>query len=314
MLKTWLRAMRVNQWPKNAFVLMAWFFAFGDMTQSDAIRGLHGMLLVAGMAASFCLVCSSFYLYNDVCDYDADRAHPQKKYRPIAAGLISKEAAVRVALVLFGLGMVVPSVSVMRHPDRMAAFGTILAYSLLQCFYTGLLKRVPYVDVVVIAVGFVLRAVAGAAVINARISPWLLACTFALSLFLALAKRRHEKALSETTDETRKGEFREALAGYHLRVIDVLMLLSAMATVGVYVCYTLFSEMGARFPRLVYTGAFVAAGIVRYLLLVYRHGDVGRPEKVLYSDRILWVILVGYAAMAIYAVISPQLVIISGFH
>ena len=308
MLKTWLRAMRVNQWTKNAFVLMAWFFAFGDPSQSAAIRGLHGMLLVAGMAASFCLVCSSFYLYNDVCDYDADRMHPQKRFRPIAAGLISKEAAVRSALVLFGLGMVVPSLSVMRHPDRMAAFGTILAYSLLQCFYTGFLKRAPYVDVVVIAVGFVLRAVAGAAVINARISPWLLVCTFVLSLFLALAKRRHEKALSETSGETRKGEFRESLARYHLRVIDVLMLISAVATVGVYVCYTICSQMGARFPMLVYTGVFVAAGVVRYLVLVYRHADVGRPEKVLYSDWILWLILVGYALTAVYAVMFPQIV------
>ena len=305
MLKTWLRAMRVNQWPKNAFVLMAWFFAFGDMSQSGAIRGLPGMMLAAGMAASFCLVCSSFYLYNDVCDCDADRAHPQKRFRPIAAGLVSKEAAVRAALVLFGLGMVVPSVSVMRHPDRMAAFGTILAYSLLQCFYTGLLRRVPYVDVVIIAAGFVLRAVAGAAVINARISPWLLACTFALSLFLALAKRRHEKALSEAPGG-KKGEFRESLAGYHLRVIDVLMFLSAFASAGVYVCYTLFSEMGSRCPLLVYTGAFVAAGVARYLLLVYRHADVGRPEKVLYSDRILWAILAGYAATAVYAVLSSQ--------
>ena len=303
MLRTWLRAARVGQWPKNAFVLMAWFFAFWDPSQADAIRGLEGMLLAAGMAASFCLVCSSFYLYNDVCDCEADRMHPQKKFRPVAAGLISNEAAVRAALVLFGLGMVVPSVSVMRHPDRMAAFGTILAYSLLQCFYSGLLKRIPYVDVFVIAAGFVLRAVAGAAVINARISPWLLACTFALALFLALAKRRHEKTLSEGAEAAGAGGFRAALSGYHLRVIDVLMWLSAAATVAVYACYTTFSGMGARFPLLSYTGAFVAAGIARYLILVYRHADVGRPEKVLYSDRILWVILAGYAAMSFCAVI-----------
>ena len=306
MLKTWLRAMRVNQWPKNAFVLMAWFFAFGDSSQNAVARGCHGALMALGMTASFCLVSSAFYLLNDVSDYEADRAHPRKRHRPVAAGLIPQVAAVRAALVLFACGMAFPAMAVACCPDRMTAFGTILAYTVLQCLYSGLLKRVPYVDVLVIAVGFVLRAVAGAAIIMARISPWLLGCTFALSLFLALAKRRHEKVLSVRREAAGRRTFREALAGYHPVVTDALIIVSALATVGVYACYTCFSDMGRRFPRLVATGLFVAAGIVRYLVLVYRHGDVGAPEKVLYSDRILWAVLLGYAAVAVYAVLfSP---------
>ena len=306
MLKTWLRAMRVNQWPKNAFVLMAWFFAFGDPSQADIARGARGTLLALGMTAAFCLVSSAFYLLNDVSDCEADRRHPRKRFRPVAAGLVSQVAAVRAALVLLAAGLSFPAAVAFRA-DRLAAFGTILAYAVLQCLYSGFLKRLPYVDVLVIAVGFVLRAVAGAAIINARVSPWLLACTFALSLFLALAKRRHEKTLSGK-DGAGGGTFRAALAGYHLRVIDVLIALSAVGAAGVYVCYTCRSEMALRFPKLIYTGAFVVAGIARYLWLVYRNVDVGAPEKVLYSDKVFWAILAGYAASAVYAVVLPQLV------
>ena len=189
MIGIWLKALRVNQWTKNAAVMLAWFFSVADASQKELARGFGSFMMAVGMTAAFCLVSSAFYLLNDVSDYDADRLHPQKRLRPVAADLISKIAAVKAALVLFASGVLFPSLVVMIYPGRTIAFGTIMLYSVIQCFYSGFLKHIPYVDVFVIAFGFVLRAVAGAAVIDAYISRWLLVCAFTLSLFLAFSKR-----------------------------------------------------------------------------------------------------------------------------
>ena len=292
MIKTWMRALRVNQWTKNGLVFLAWVFAVADASQSALARGYRPFLLVAAMAASFCFISSAFYLLNDVADFDADRLHPVKRNRPIAAELISRIAAVRMALSLFALGLMFPCYLVFRHPDRTWGFAVILIYTVMQCAYSGFLKRIPYVDVAVIAAGFVLRAVAGAAAMAVRISPWLLGCAFALSMFLALCKRRHEKSVAE--------ESRAALAGYHPVVLDVLILLSATATLAVYTWYTLAADTVARFGTryLCVTSVFVALGIVRYLVLVYRRADVGRPEKILLEDRLMWSVLFGYGLSA----------------
>ncbi len=298
----WFRALRVTQWTKNAVVFAAWFFAVADASQAATARGVRPFLLVCLMALSFSLVSSAFYLLNDVSDYEADRLHPVKRRRPIAADLISKIDAVRAALALFACGLAFPCYLAMRHPDRTTGFLVLLLYTVMQCAYSGFLKRVPYVDVAVIAAGFVLRAVAGAAVIAARISPWLLVCAFLLSLFLALCKRRHERILA--------AESRAVLKGYHPVVLDGLILLAAVTTVAVYGCYTLAADTVARFGTrgLVFTTVFVALGVGRYLQLVYgrKAGDVGRPERVLLTDWILWLILTGYALTALGAVLAVR--------
>lgn len=300
-MKIWLQALRVNQWTKNAVVFAAWFFAVADASQAAMARGFRPFLLVCAMALSFSLISSAFYLLNDVADYDADRLHPVKRLRPIAADLVTKISAVRMALALFAFGLAFPCYLVLRHPDRTWGFAVLLLYTVMQCAYSGFLKRVPYVDVAVIAAGFVLRAVAGAAAIAARISPWLLGCAFLLSLFLALCKRRHEKILA--TDS------RAALKGYHPVVLDMLIILSSLATLGVYTSYTLAEDTVARFHTrgLAFTAVFVALGVVRYLFLVYRRGDVGRPEKILLTDRCLWLILAGYGLTALGAVLAVRI-------
>ena len=295
-LITWLRALRVNQWTKNAVVFAAWFFAVADASQAAMARGLRPFLLVCAMAGSFSLVSSAFYLLNDVSDYDADRLHPVKRLRPIAADLISKIDAVRVALALFAVGLLFPCYPVLRQPDRTWGFAVILIYTVMQCAYTGFLKKIPYVDVMVIAAGFVLRAVAGAAAMDVRISPWLLLCAFALSLFLALCKRRHEIAVAAAS--------RAALKGYHPRVLDTLIGLSALGALGIYTQYTLAADTVARFGTraLAFTAIFVALGLARYIRLLYAKEDVGRPERVLLTDKILWLILAGYGLTAVLAV------------
>lgn len=294
-LKIWLKASRIDQWTKNGVVMMAWFFSVADSSQREIARGWASFLMATGMAMAFSLVSSAFYLLNDVSDYEDDRLHPVKSRRPIAAGLIDRIAAMRAALVLFACGFAYPALVVIFLPSRTIAFATVLAYTVMQCLYTGFLKRIPYVDVATLAAGFVLRAVAGAAIISAYISPWLLVCTFTLSLFLALCKRKNE---FETARESRP-----VLKHYHPKVLAVFILLAGLASFIEYLVYTLRSVMGDRYPCLWMTSIFVALGIVRYCRLTFvSQADVGRPEKILLSDRQLWLAIAGYSVSAVLVV------------
>lgn len=293
-LRVWARALRVEQWTKNGVVMMAWFFSVADASQREIVRGWESFLLALFMAGAFSLVSSAFYLLNDVSDYDVDRLHPRKRYRPIAAGLIDRIAAVRVALVVFACGFAYPAMVVILLPSRTTAFATILAYTVMQCLYTGFLKRIPYVDVMTLAIGFVLRAVAGAAIIAAYISPWLLICTFTLSLFLALCKRKNERANNPVS--------REVLKKYHPQVLSAGIVFAGIASICEYLTYTLRSAMGHRFPLLSLTTIFVALGIIRYMYLAWQKGDVERPERLLLTDKGLWLAIFGYSASAILIV------------
>lgn len=293
-LKTWLRAIRVDQWTKNGVVMVAWFFSVADASQQHLVRGWQSFLMAFLMAGAFSLISSSFYLFNDVSDYEADRKHPTKRFRPIAARQVSRVAAIRIALILFAAGFAYPAAIVMILPSRTLAFGTILAYTIMQCLYTGYLKRIPYVDVITLSLGFVLRAIAGAAIIDAYISPWLLICAFTLSMFLAFCKRKHEL---ETAAESRA-----VLRHYHPLILDALIATTGLASFLEYLAYTLTSKMGARFPLLYLTSLFVFAGILRYSILAWSKADTGRPEKILLTDKILWLILLGYAASSITVV------------
>ena len=290
-LASWVRALRPAQWIKNGVVPAAYFFAWRDPSQSAHVQGWLPPLLEALAVFCFCCVSSGVYLLNDIRDMEADRAHPLKRLRPLAAGEIGVPAAFAVAacLVLAGVAgsLALP-----------AAFTGVLAgYFLMQVVYTLALKRIPYVDVFVIATGFVLRAIAGATALTVRISPWLLLCTFLLALFLALCKRRHEKVLLE--DEG--GQHREALAGYDRYLLDIQIGITSSATVVCYAIYTLSPETVQRFGtnRLGLTIPFVIFGVFRYLELVYRHDEGGRPEKVMLTDKVLIATVACFAATAL---------------
>ena len=290
-LRAWFRALRPAQWIKNAVVPAAYFFAWRDPSQSEHVQGWLPVAAEALAVACFCCVSSGVYLFNDIHDIAADRAHPIKRLRPLAAGLISVPAAFAAAagLVLAGVGgsFALP----------WAFTGVLAGYFVMQVVYTLVLKRIPYVDVFVIATGFVLRAIAGATALTVRISPWLLLCTFLLALFLALCKRRHEKVLLEDGGD----RHREALAGYDRDLLDIQIGITSSATVVCYAIYTLSAETVQRFgtSRLGLTIPFVVFGIFRYLELVYRHDEGGRPEKVMLTDKVLIATVACYAATAL---------------
>lgn len=294
MLKDLLLSFRPVQWTKNIVVAVAFFFAYWDKAHTASI-GLEALWTVIPAFACFCMLSSAVYLMNDIMDVETDRNHPEKKFRPIAAGRISTTLAASVAFLLLA-----GALGGAWYLSK--AFAVVAgAYAVMQVFYTLWLKRIALVDVFVLAAGFVLRAVAGAEVMpGVTISPWLLLCTFLLALFLALCKRRHEKVVIASTSNLS----RPSLGQYDKALLDQLIGISACATIVCYAMYTLSPETSRKFgtPALGFTIPFVIFGIFRYLDLVYRHESGGRPEKILVTDApmIVNMLLYGMTILGIF--------------
>lgn len=299
MISALFRALRPKQWTKNAVLLAAFFFAWGDPTQGARTAGLSPALHALLATAVFCAVSSAVYLFNDLLDVKADRAHPVKRLRPIASGELPAKVAWCACAALLAVGFALSARFLPMEFTRVA-----VAYVALQAVYSLFLKRLPLVDVLVIAIGFVLRAIAGAEAVLVRISPWLLLCTFLLALFLALCKRRHEMGVGTVAADG--ASHRAALSGYDIRLLDQLIAISSAATVVCYSIYTLCAETAERFGthRLGFTIPFVVFGVFRYLDLVYRHREGGRPEQLLLADKVLLVDVLLYALAAL-AILAP---------
>ncbi len=267
------RALRVKQWTKNAVVFAALVFALGERSE---VAGLHDIPAAAMAALLFCLISSGVYLLNDVRDLEQDRQHPLKQYRPIAAGTLPVSTAVGLAVLLLGGGL---ASAWFLSPAFFAVAG---GYVAMQFFYSMKLKEIPLVDIFVIAIGFVFRALAGAVAIQVPISPWLLLCTLLLALFLALCKRRHERVIEEDFNAAT----RPSLRHYDPKLLDQLIAIVSAATITSYSLYTLWPDTVDKFGsyRLGFTIPFVIFGLFRYLDLVYRHEHGGRPEQTLLTD------------------------------
>lgn len=292
-LRDILTELRPRQWTKNLIVLAAFIFALGDKQQQLSLS----MAGAAVMAVIFFAITSSgIYIWNDICDLSLDRAHPYKCRRPVAAGRIPIPAAWVMSISCLAAGLIGAWLTAPR-------FGMIVtAYILLQTAYTLYLKHIPLVDVFVIAFGFVLRAVAGAVVINVIISPWLLICTFLMALFLALCKRRHEKRMLASGNEN----FRPSLSAGDEHLFDQLIAITAGAVIIAYAVYTQWPETVAKFKttHLSLTIPFVVFGIFRYLHLVYNQEKGDQPESILLTDLPLLadIVLFGLGVIAIVVI------------
>lgn len=283
-----VRALRPVQWIKNAVVFAALIFSRQLFVPGLAFRCALGFLV-------FCALSSAAYLLNDVHDVAADRLHPLKRQRPVAAGHVAVGTARAIALVLAGIGL---GVALALDP----AFGACaVAYLALQLAYSLALRKFILLDVIGISLGFVVRAAAGAALARVVPSPWLVICTFLLALFLALAKRRHELVLLDA-DAT---AHRASLAHYTAAFLDQTLALVAAATVVAYTLYTLAPEVRAQLhtDALYVTLPIVVYGVLRYLWLVHRRDLGGDPTQHLLADAgllgavVLWL---GVAALLIY--------------
>jgi 4-hydroxybenzoate polyprenyltransferase len=259
-----LVAMRPRQWSKNLLVFAGLVFA---AKLGDASRWVEALAAFA----AYCAISSAAYLVNDVRDREDDRLHPVKRARPIARGELSPRAALGLAAALAAVALAL----VATLGPVSVAF--LLAFAALQAGYTLALKHIVLLDVLAIGALFVIRAAAGAAAVDVRISPWLLLCTALLALFLALAKRRGELVLVGA----RQAPGRPVLEGYSLELVDQLVAIVASSTVLAYSVYTLTARDS---KALLATVPFVIFGVFRYLLLVHRD-DVGEePEQVLLTD------------------------------
>ena len=277
-----LVALRPRQWTKNGLLFIALAFTLNLQQPGLLLRTLAAF-------ACFCALSSAGYLLNDVVDVEADRAHPTKRLRPIAAG----QVPVSLALGL-GIGLVVVGLGAAFLLGLL--FGLLaLAYTLLTAVYSTTLKHIVLLDIFGLAGGFVLRAAAGAVAIDVPISPWLYIATLLGALLIALGKRRTEL---ETLGVEAAVGHRRNLESYSLEFIDQLIVVISSAALMTYALYTFSAENLPRNHSMMVTIPVVLYGLFRYLFLV-RQGDVGAsPEDLLFRDRPLLI------AVALWALLS----------
>jgi len=278
-----VECMRPVQWIKNGFVLAPLIF-------SKYLTDLGMDLRALAAFAAFCMAASAIYLLNDSLDWRADRNHPEKSRRPIPSGRLSPQVAATSGVVL-AVGAVLIAFAI-----NWITGWVVLGYALLNSLYSLRLKHVAIVDVMCIAIGFVLRVEGGGAAIGVTCSHWLLMCTFLLALFLGIAKRRQELA---TPSLDGSGTHRRVLSTYSMAWLDQALTLVGGAAVVSYALYAVSAETIARFgtDRLIYTLPFVVFGILRYLHMVHSSNQTGNPTSALIADKQLLGCVMGWVAV-----------------
>lgn len=261
-------ALRPKQWVKNLIL-------FAPLVFSLNIHDRHKDLAALAAFAVFCLTSSAVYLFNDVIDRENDRRHPVKRLRPIASGALPVPTALGLCAVLLAAAL---TGAFLLGLPFMAAVGIYLVNNLL---YSLKLKHVVLVDVGSIALGFVVRVMAGTLVIGVPASEWLIMCTILLAFFLGFAKRRHELAILD--DET---SHRQVLGEYSQALLDQLIMISAACALVSYAIYTVSDKAVSGFgtANLIYTVPFVLYGLFRYLYLIHHRQMGGDPTRVLLTD------------------------------
>ena len=270
-----IKALRPKQWIKNLLVFAGFVFTLNERWRPFSSTMWSFLERSAAAFAIFSLLASSVYLLNDLRDVEKDRLHPTKKNRPIASGALSPRLAAVVALLLMPACLVLAT--------RLGwGFACVLAgYLVMQFGYVFVFKEVVLLDVFILAIGFVMRAVSGAIAIGVRISPWLYTVTLLGALFLGLCKRRSEIVLLEGD----AGSHRKILASYTPQLLDSLISIVASATVMAYSLYTFTSPRQPSNDLMMLTIPFVIFGLFRYLYLAHTHNAGGSPEEVFLRDR-----------------------------
>ncbi len=286
-----VRTMRPHQWAKNVFVLAPLFFSQAFLEWEQVLRGAAATIL-------FCLVAGTVYLINDIADRDRDRRHPTKRHRPIAAGRLPVRYAV-VAAWLCGVGSLLAALA-----WRPTLAAVLAIYLVMNLAYSKVLKEWAFVDVGVIATGFVLRIVAGGLAVGVFLSEWLVLCTFLLACFLALGKRRHELALCRAgaANGTRQG-----WETYETEQLDVGLFFVAGLTVAAYTIYVLTASLPELTASLLeqplrtratpfssallpLTIPLVVMGLARFYQLARRQTPHS-PTEAMLRDRVVWAIV-----------------------
>jgi 4-hydroxybenzoate polyprenyltransferase len=285
-----LFSLRPGHWTKNLLVFAGLLFG-QRLFDARAIGAAFAAFII------FCALSGVVYLINDIIDRESDRQHPLKSRRPIASGRVPVPAAAATAGAI-GASAIAASFAL---GPRFAAVA--IAYVALLTLYSGALKHIVVIDVLTIAIGFVLRAVAGALAVNVEISHWLLVCTILLALFMALAKRRHELVLLADGATSH----RRILSEYSPYLLDQMISVVTASTLLAYIFYTISPETEDKFgtPWLWLTIPFPLYGILRYLYLVHRREGGGSPADLLLSDRPLLLCVALWAVTVALLIYRP---------
>ena len=271
------KLMRIHQYVKNLFIFLPLFFSLKitDIT----LLGITSLGFLA-----FSLTASAIYILNDYHDIDEDKLHPIKKNRPLASGSISKNEAISFMSIFFLGGF-----SLMLSLSLQAAL-ILLGYVILNISYSFSLKHVAIIDIVIIAVGFVLRVFVGTAISHMNTSMWIIVMTFLLALFLALAKRRDDVILFNKTGE----KMRKVVDGYNLQFVDMAMTLMAGVVIVAYLMYCVSPEVIVRTgsDKLYLTLIYVIVGIMRYMQIAFVEETSGSPTRVLLKDKMMQLVIV----------------------
>jgi 4-hydroxybenzoate polyprenyltransferase len=280
-----IKSMRPRQWPKNGFVFVALLFdrKLFDPASVLAVFGAFGLL---------CLMSSAVYLMNDLADIESDRQHPVKKHRPLASGMLDPKIAAAASFLFAAVSLVAG------YLLSVELAVILLLYLVSQIAYTFKLKHIVLLDVLTIALGFVLRIAAGVAVIEVeRFSPWLYVFGGFLALFMALGKRRAEITLLGGD----AGNHRAILDDYNLDLIDRLQGIVTTSSIVAYSLYTFLAEGLPENHAMMLTIPFVLYGVFRYLYLIHVRNEGGAPEEILLRDRPLQITLTLYGFMVFVA-------------
>ncbi|TCO78767.1 decaprenyl-phosphate phosphoribosyltransferase [Marinisporobacter balticus] len=279
MLVGLLKTMRPKQWTKN-LVLFAGILFSNNLFNVDLLKlSIVGFIL-------FCIFSGNVYIVNDIVDRKKDQSHPKKCNRPIASGKVS----VIQAILFLCISIVFSFYTA--YQMNLLFFVVGLFYFILVTFYSFILKHVVLLDVMTISIGFILRAVAGVVLIDVAISPWLLLCTFLLSLFLGLHKRKSEMALMKSGHKTT----RKILEEYTPDLLNDMLHIVTSSTV---MAYSLYTFTAGHSIIMMSTIPFVIYGIFRYQYIVHKKGMGENPELVLLSDKPLIVDIMLWAVSCI---------------
>lgn len=269
------KLLRVKQWVKNLFVFLPAIFSGQLLNAETFLHTLEAFFV-------FCLISSTIYILNDICDRKADREHPRKRLRPIASGKASVGLASVIAVVIFVAAFVLAWLFFGMNVD---VFLIAAGYVIMNIAYTLTLKNIAILDVIIIATGFVLRVLMGGAACGIWVSPWLVMMVFLLTLLIAFGKRRDDLVLAATDGK----KIRKSVTGYNITFINQVISLLAGTMIVAYVCYTLSNDVMMRFAsqNVYLTSVFVIAAVLRYLQLIYVREESGSPTDIIYRDRFI---------------------------
>lgn len=291
MISSIFKLLRLNQWTKNLFLFLPLFFGGEFLNFEKQISVFIAFI-------SFSLIASAIYCFNDIMDIEFDKLHPKKKYRPIASGEISKSSAYIIMIILiigsFGVQLFWGS----NH--NIEVMGVLLAYFIINIFYSKYFKYMSIVDVFILSLGFVLRIIAGGIAGDVIISHWIVIMTFLLALFLSFSKRLDDLIIYEKSGTVS----RKNITSYNQTFLNLTITIVATITMVSYIMYTVSTEVIERFnsDKIYVTAVFVLAGILKYLQLTIVDYKSGNPSEILLKERFIQICVVGWIGTFIYIV------------